>query len=89
MRRGAFAPIGLDISLSFSALASPSTYEGPITYTRTVAVRRTPPTLSARTFATVALVAAVLAALIAYEALRFAEARDRIRHQLVEEPVAD
>jgi hypothetical protein len=30
--------------------------------------------------ATLALVAAVLTALIAYEALRFAEARDRVRH---------
>ena len=39
--------------------------------------------------ATAAIVASVLAALIAYEALRFAEARDRIRHQLVQEAVAD
>jgi low temperature requirement protein LtrA len=39
--------------------------------------------------ASVALVAAVLAALIAYEALRFAEARDRVRHQLAREGVAD
>lgn len=31
---------------------------------------------------TLALLALVLAALIAYEALRFADARDRIRHQL-------
>jgi low temperature requirement protein LtrA len=39
--------------------------------------------------ASVALIAGVLAALIAYEALRFAEARDRVRHQLAREPVAD
>jgi len=39
--------------------------------------------------ATLAVVAAVLAALIAYETLRFAEARDRIRHQLAREPVTD
>ena len=39
--------------------------------------------------ATVALVAAVLSALIAYEAIRFAEARDRVRHQLAREAVAD
>ena len=34
-----------------------------------------------------ALLAALLAALIAYEAVHFAEARDRIRHQLAAEPV--
>ena len=36
--------------------------------------------------ATVGLLAAVLVALIAYEALRFAEARDRIRHELERAP---
>jgi low temperature requirement protein LtrA len=35
--------------------------------------------------ATLGLLALVLAALIAYEALRFAEARDRVRHQLAAE----
>jgi low temperature requirement protein LtrA len=35
--------------------------------------------------ATVAILAAVLSALVAYEALRFGEARDRIRHQLAGE----
>jgi low temperature requirement protein LtrA len=35
--------------------------------------------------ATLGMLAAVLAALIAYEALRFAEARDRVRHQLAAE----
>jgi low temperature requirement protein LtrA len=39
--------------------------------------------------ATLAILATVLAALIAYEALRFAEARDRVRHQLAREAVAD
>jgi hypothetical protein len=34
-------------------------------------------------------VAALLCGLIAYEAIRFAEARDRIRHQLVHEVGAD
>ena len=37
--------------------------------------------------ATVGLLAAVLVALIAYEAVRFAEARDRIRHELERAPV--
>ena len=39
--------------------------------------------------ATLGILAAVLAALIAYESVRFAEARDRIRHQLAREGVAD
>jgi low temperature requirement protein LtrA len=39
---------------------------------------------------TVGIVAALLAVLIAYESVRFAELRDRLRHQLSEEPaVAD
>jgi low temperature requirement protein LtrA len=38
---------------------------------------------------TLAILAGVLVALIAYEALRFAEARDRVRHQLARERVAD
>jgi low temperature requirement protein LtrA len=37
----------------------------------------------------VGLVATVLTALIVYEALRFAELRDRIRHQLVREAAGD
>jgi hypothetical protein len=37
---------------------------------------------------TLAILAAILVVLIAYEALRFAELRDRIRHQLAE-PVPD
>jgi len=39
--------------------------------------------------ATLGLLAAVLTALIAYEALRFAEQRERIRHQLAREGIAD
>jgi low temperature requirement protein LtrA len=39
--------------------------------------------------AAVTVVAAILCALIGYEAIRFAEARDRIRHQLVQEAVTD
>jgi low temperature requirement protein LtrA len=38
--------------------------------------------------ATLAILAAILVALIAYEALRYAETRDRVRHQLAHEPVA-
>ena len=38
---------------------------------------------------TLAVLAAVLSALITYEALRFAEARDRIRHQLARETAGD
>jgi hypothetical protein len=41
---------------------------------------------AARTaLAMLGMLAAVLAALIAYEAFRFAEARDRVRHQLAAE----
>jgi low temperature requirement protein LtrA len=39
--------------------------------------------------ATLAMLAAVLVALIAYEALRYAEVRDRVRHQLAREPVVE
>jgi low temperature requirement protein LtrA len=39
--------------------------------------------------ATLGILAAVLAVLIAYEAVRFAELRDRLRHQLSREPAAD
>jgi hypothetical protein len=35
---------------------------------------------------TLTILAALLSALIAYEALRYAEVRDRVRHQLVREP---
>jgi low temperature requirement protein LtrA len=36
-----------------------------------------------------AILTAILVALIAYEAIRFAAARDRIRHELAHEPIAD
>jgi len=36
--------------------------------------------------ATLGILAALLTALIAYEALRYAEVRDRVRHQLAREP---
>jgi low temperature requirement protein LtrA len=39
--------------------------------------------------ATLAILAAVLTALIGYEALRFAEARDRVRHQLASDLASD
>jgi len=39
--------------------------------------------------ATLAILAGLLTALIAYEAVRFAEARDRVRHQLVREATTD
>jgi len=39
--------------------------------------------------ATLAVAALLLSALIAYEAIRFADARDRIRHQLAREAVSD
>ena len=38
---------------------------------------------------TLGILAALLAALIVYEALRYAESRDRIRHELAREPIAD
>jgi hypothetical protein len=48
-----------------------------------VEVALKPPSL-----ATLGTLAAVLSALIAYEAVRFAELRDRIRHQLAREGIA-
>ena len=39
--------------------------------------------------ATLAITSALLAALIAYEALRFADARDRVRHQLAREAITN
>jgi low temperature requirement protein LtrA len=38
---------------------------------------------------TLAILAALLAVLIVYEAVRYADSRDRIRHQLAREPVAE
>ena len=45
-----------------------------------------PAALELPALATLALVTALLVALIVYEAIRFAEARDRVRHQLEQEP---
>jgi low temperature requirement protein LtrA len=39
--------------------------------------------------ATLGILAAALAALIAYEALRYADVRDRVRHQLAHEPIPE
>ena len=38
---------------------------------------------------TLGILTALLVVLIAYEALRYAESRDRIRHQLAREPASD
>jgi hypothetical protein len=38
---------------------------------------------------TLGILAALLAALILYEALRYAESRERIRHELTREPIAE
>jgi hypothetical protein len=35
------------------------------------------------------MLAGVLSALIAYEAIRYADARERVRHQLAREPVVE
>jgi hypothetical protein len=48
-----------------------------------------PAALELPALATLALVAGALAALIAYETAHFAELRDRLRHQLAQEGVAD
>ena len=47
-----------------------------------------PAALELPALATAGIIAAVLIALVAYEAVRFSEARDRIRHQLEGEPAA-
>ena len=39
--------------------------------------------------ATLGILAAVLCALIGYEALRYADVRDRVRHQLAREPLPE
>ena len=54
-----------------------------------VLVALVPAAVELPALATLAILAAALIALIAYEAVRFAEARDRIRHQLAREAVAD
>jgi low temperature requirement protein LtrA len=54
-----------------------------------VVVALIPAAVELPALATLAILAALLSALIAYEAIRFAELRDRIRHELAREPVAD
>jgi len=54
-----------------------------------VLVALVPAALELPALATVAILTAALAALIAWEAVHFAELRDRLRHQLAREPVAD
>ncbi len=48
-----------------------------------------PAALELPALATVALLVAVLAVLIVYETVHFAELRDRLRHQLAEQPASD
>jgi low temperature requirement protein LtrA len=48
-----------------------------------------PPAVELPALATLAILAGVLAALIGYEAIRFAEARDRVRHQLASDLTSD
>jgi low temperature requirement protein LtrA len=54
-----------------------------------VLVALIPPAVEIPSLATLAILAAVLAALIAYEAIRYADARDRVRHRLASEPAHD
>jgi low temperature requirement protein LtrA len=66
---------------------------------RTLSVRRLvcavvllallPAAVSLPALATLGILAGLLSALIAYEAIRYAESRDRVRHQLAREPLAD
>jgi low temperature requirement protein LtrA len=48
-----------------------------------------PAAVSLPALATLSILAALLSALIAYEAIRYADSRDRVRHQLAREPVAE
>jgi low temperature requirement protein LtrA len=57
--------------------------------TAVVLVAAVPVATEIPALASVGLVATVLSALIAYEAVRFSEARDRIRHELAHQAVAD
>jgi predicted ABC-type exoprotein transport system permease subunit len=66
---------------------------------RTLSVRRllcavvllalVPATRSISALATLAIVAVLLTALILYEAIRYAEWRQRVRHELAREPISD
>ncbi len=55
-------------------------------FTSGVLVILLPAALELPSLATLGILASVLAALIVYEVIRFAEARDRLRHQLVHAP---
>ena len=57
--------------------------------TAVVLVALVPAAVELPSLAVLGIAAALLAALIAYEALRFAEARDRIRHQLARKAISD
>ncbi|HWG08428.1 MAG TPA: low temperature requirement protein A [Solirubrobacteraceae bacterium] len=48
-----------------------------------------PAAVSLPALATVGILAALLSTLIAYEAIRYAGVRDRVRHQLAREPIAE
>jgi low temperature requirement protein LtrA len=54
-----------------------------------VLVALVPVALELPALATLGVLAGVLGLLVAYEAVRFSEARDRVRHQLASEPVPD
>ena len=54
-----------------------------------VAAALVPAALELPSLATLAILAAILIALLAYEAIRFAELRDRLRHQVTADPAAD
>ena len=56
---------------------------------RVVLLALLPAAVSLPALATLAILAGVLVALIAYEALRYADARDRVRHELAREAVTD
>jgi low temperature requirement protein LtrA len=66
---------------------------------RTLSVRRLlcaavllallPATRSISALATLSIIAALLVALIAYEAIRYADSRDRVRHELAREPIGE
>jgi low temperature requirement protein LtrA len=48
-----------------------------------------PAAVSLPALATLGILAGLLSALIAYEAIRYADSRDRVRHELAREPVAE
>jgi low temperature requirement protein LtrA len=48
-----------------------------------------PAAVSLPALATLGILAGLLSALIAYEAIRYADARDHVRHQLAHEPILD